>query len=58
METLLAQRDLALNQAQANLSGVQGEVSLWHRRVEENRKRLEGKSSFLTFVFWCADFFS
>ena len=39
VEALLTERDLALNQAQADLSRAQGEVALWHRRSEENRKR-------------------
>jgi chromosome segregation ATPase len=31
LEALLAEKDLALNQNQANLSTAQGEVVLWHR---------------------------
>ena len=53
MEALLAEKDLALNQAQTDLSGAQGEVALWHRRLEENRKQVEGKSNIFTFVSWC-----
>jgi len=57
VESLLAQRDLALNQAQIDLSGAQGEVALWHRRAEENRKRVEGKSCVLTLFLVCRFFF-
>ena len=55
VETLLIQRDLALDQVQVDLFEVQGQVSLWHRRAEENQKRVEGKSGVLTFIFWRAD---
>ena len=51
VEALLAEKDLALNQAQADLSRAQGEVALGHRRSEENRKRAEGKSCVSTFAF-------
>ena len=43
LEALLAEKDLALNQAQADLSAAQGEVALWHRSLAENEKRAEGK---------------
>jgi len=50
VETLLAQRDLALNQAQGELAEARGQVSLWQGRAEENRKRAEGNNCNLTFV--------
>ena len=48
---LLAEKDLALNQTQADFSWAHGEVPLWHWRSEENRKRAEGKSYVFTFAF-------
>ena len=51
VEALLAEKDLALNQAQASLAGAQGEVVLWHRSSEVNRKRAEGKRCVFTFAF-------
>ena len=44
LEALLVEKDLALNQAQANLSAAQSEVARWHRSSAENEKRAEGKS--------------
>ena len=43
LEALLAEKDLALNQAQADLSTAQSEVARWHRSSTENEKRAEGK---------------
>ena len=44
LEALLAEKDLALNQAQADLSAAQSEVVRWHRSSAENEKRAEGKN--------------
>ena len=44
LEALLAENDLALNQAQADLSAAQSEVARWHRSSAESEKRAEGKS--------------
>ena len=44
LEALLAEKDLALNQAQADLSAAQSEVVHWHRSSAENEKRAEGKN--------------
>jgi len=43
LEALLAEKDLALNQAQADLSVAQSEVARWHRSTAENEKRAKGK---------------
>ena len=43
LEALVAEKDLALNQAQADLSAAQNEVVRWHRSSAENEKRAEGK---------------
>ena len=43
LEALLAEKDLALNQAQADLSAAQSEVAHWHRSSAENEKRTKGK---------------
>ena len=60
---MLAEKDLILNQAQADLSVARGEVVHWHRSSAEKKKRAEGKNRvfylgflvfgfvFLTFVF-------
>jgi len=65
LEALLAEKNLALNQSQVNLSAAQGEVARWHRSSAENEKRAEGKNCvfylgfsfvfglvFLTFMFF------
>jgi len=44
LEALLAEKGLALNQTQADLSAAQSEVVRWHRSSAENEKRAEGKS--------------
>ena len=44
LEALLAEKDLALNQSQPDLSAAQGEVVRWHRSSAENEKRAEGKN--------------
>ena len=44
LEALLAEKDLALNQAQADLSAAQSEVVRWHRSSVENEKQAEGKN--------------
>jgi len=52
LEALLVEKDLALNQSQADLSVAQGEVVRWHRSSAENEKRVEGKNlSFLPWLF-------
>jgi len=43
LEALLAEKDLALNQSQVDLSAAQSEVARWHRSSAENEKRAEGK---------------
>ena len=50
VETLLAQKVLALNQAQVGLAEARGQVSLWQGRAEENKKHAEGNSHNLIFV--------
>ena len=44
LEALLAEKDLALNQTQADLAAPQSEVACWHRSSAENEKRAEGKT--------------
>ena len=44
LEALLAEKDLALNQTQADLSAAQSEVVHWHRSSAEHEKRAEGKN--------------
>jgi len=44
LEALLAEKDLALNQTQADLAAAQSEVARWHRSSAENEKRAEGKN--------------
>ena len=44
LEALLAEKDLALNQTQADLAAAQSEVARWHRSSAENEKRAEGKT--------------
>ena len=52
LEALLAEKDLALNRVQADCSGAQGEVVLWHRSSEENWKQVEGvRVEFLPLLF-------
>ena len=41
---LLAEKDLALNQAQTDLSGALSEVARWHQSSAEHEKRAEGKT--------------
>ena len=55
LEALLAERDLALNQPQVDLSAAQSEVARWHRSSAENEKRAEGKNrvfSLSSFYIW------
>ena len=44
LEALLAEKDLALNQTQADLAAAQSQVARWHRSSAENEKRAEGKN--------------
>ena len=44
LEALLTEKDLALNQTQADLATAQSEVACWHRSSAENEKRAEGRS--------------
>jgi hypothetical protein len=44
LEALLAEKDLALNQTQADLSAAQGEVVRWHRSSAKSEKHVEGKN--------------
>ena len=44
LEALLTEKDLPLNQAQADLSTAQGEAAHWHWSSAENGKRAEGKN--------------
>ena len=44
LEALLVERDLALNQTQADLAAAQSQVACWHQSSTENEKRAEGKS--------------
>jgi len=44
LEALLAEKDLALNQTQADLTAAQSQVARWHRSSAENEKRAEGKT--------------
>ena len=55
LEALLAEKDLALNQAQADLSAAQSEVVCWHRSSAENEKRAKGRNcvfSLSPFYIW------
>jgi len=53
LEVLLAEKNLALNQSQVDLSVAQGEVARWHRSSAENEKRAEDKNC----VFYLGSFF-
>jgi len=44
LEALLAEKDLALNQTQADLAVAQSQVARWHRSSAEHEKRAEGKT--------------
>jgi len=44
LEALLAEKDLALNQTQADLDGALSEVARWHQSSAEHEKRAEGKT--------------
>jgi len=55
LEALLAEKDLALNQVQNDLSAAQSEVVRWHRSSVENEKRAKGKNCIFylaPFVLW------
>ena len=55
LEALLAEKDLTLNRAQADLSAAQSEVAHWHRSSAENEKWAEGKNrvfSLSSFYIW------
>ena len=55
LEALLAKKDLALNEAQTDLSAAQSEVARWHRSSAENEKRAKGKNrvfSLSSFYIW------
>jgi chromosome segregation ATPase len=61
LEALLAEKDLALNQARADLSAAQNEVARWHWSSVENEKRAEGKSCVFSlspplFLYICVNF--
>ena len=44
LEALLAEKDLALNQTQADLAAAQSQVANWHQSSAEHEKRAEGKT--------------
>ena len=44
LEALLAEKDLALNQAQTDLAGALSQVARWHQSSAEHEKRAEGKT--------------
>ena len=44
LEALLAEKDLALNQAQNDLAGALSQVARWHQSSAEHEKRAEGKT--------------
>jgi len=44
LKALLAEKDLALNQAQTDLSGALSEVARSHQSSAEHEKRAEGKT--------------
>ena len=44
LEALLAEKDLALNQTQADLVGALSQVARWHQSSAEHEKRAEGKA--------------
>ena len=44
LEALLAEKDLALNQTQADLAAAQSQVAHWHRSSAKHEKRAEGKT--------------
>ena len=44
LEALLAEKDLALNQALTDLFGALSEVARWHQSSAEHEKRAEGKT--------------
>jgi hypothetical protein len=41
---LLAEKDLALNQAQTDLAGALSQVSRWHQSSSEYEKRAKGRT--------------
>jgi len=44
LEALLAEKDLALNQAQTDLGGALSQVARWHQSSAEHEKRAEGRT--------------
>jgi len=44
LEALLAEKDHALNQTQADLAAAQSQVVRWNRSSAEHEKRAEGKT--------------
>jgi len=44
LEALLAKKDVALNQTQADLAAAQSQVARWHWSLAEHEKRAEGKT--------------
>jgi len=44
LEALLAEKDLALNQAQTNLAGALSQVARWHQSSAEHEKRAKGRT--------------
>ena len=43
LEALLNEKDLALNQTQADLTAALSQVARWHQSSAEHEKRAEGK---------------
>ena len=50
LEALLTEKDLALNQTQADLAAAQSQVARWHRSSVEHEKRAEGRTCI--FLSW------
>ena len=44
LEALLAEKDLALNQTQADLAAALSQVAHWHQSSAEHEKRVKGKT--------------
>jgi len=44
LEALLTEKDLALNQTQADLAAAKCQVTRWHRSLAEHEKRAVGKT--------------
>ena len=50
VETLLTQRDLALNQARDDHAEARDQVSQWQSQVETRANEVKGNSPYFTFV--------